>query len=275
MSSIRADIVRINDTLCVKTVLSLDHMSKGSCEIEFKIGQQHLSILHSSDGSIYEDKVHLTQTKAIIEMILEYQPGLIECIISYLNSQNLLAHEALQFEVDKLQQIASSTIAIERTQSVNDDFMARMGAMFLSSDKTWRFVVAIQNNIHIQVLKSGGQRSFLAFGENNPQITCIDFIFPVDVGTTTIIIPKELVWGRYNLYSINARLGCYLLAQADFHNIQHLYHKIPVSNTLPLSDLSKMNGIKTLAEFKTPVGLDFDAANWEVRNQLPIYMGDK
>lgn len=270
MSTIQTEIIRLHDRLCVKAVISIDLVRSEVYTIQFIHEGQVLDIFYTSDGSIYADKIHLKQKKSIIESVFEYKSGSNECIISCFTDQNLINHESLLFELENLPPIKETPIEIAKIQTSNADFSDRLSSVASKlADKTWRLIIEVANNIHVRVLKPGGSNAYLAFGESGV-ITQNDFIFPIYLGTSKVIIPKEIVWGRYNQYSINARLGCFLIAQTDFHKIKHLYHKVPVSNALPLSEFPKLDTDRKLENFRTPLGDYFDLHSWEIKNQLPV-----
>ncbi len=278
MSKIDTEIYRSGDRKLLRVQVSIDWYACEKCILEFRNENYHLAILSTSTGAVVSDQVVLREKTSLVEAFIEYTPDLnsFDCLISYLNGNKLVHFETLRSETEDEKVIKATETVIRTVHTSGEDYNARkiLFSKLLSDVRSsaWKVHISIENDLVVRFIQYGA-KAFMAFGEISEELLSSDFIFPVDKSLTQIIIPKEVVWKSYDLYSIKPNLGCYEIVKADFHSAPNLYYKVKASNVVELSQIPRQKK-KKLDNFTNPFGEEF-GKKWSLdkKSMLPRFTG--
>lgn len=277
MSEIKQHIVRVNDQYLLKIHLTIKQsVSFKSMTIEyFAPGKQQEPeyILSTSEGSIRNNKVYITGQKNVIENCLIPPKETIDCLISFLDGDTLLAFETIQIQTLSLPPaIKHSEIEIASVKTLNQKFESRMydfHQKLRTNISDWRLQLKVDNNIIVRVIKSG-KETFAAFGKTSDSLLASDFVFRLYPDIRQFVIPREVFWSQSGSMSVDSLFGCFELVRADFHSA-NVYYKMMISNPVKVEDFPKQKKNVDLKQFTLPTGNEFSSPTWRMGANLPIW----
>jgi hypothetical protein len=185
----------------------------------------------------------LHDSKSDIKVCVPYTSEPFDCIIAYLNNDNLLEHETINIKPDLIN-LSHDDAQLVTIRTPNAHFVDRLNALpkiLIERRSTWFFKLEVNNDVHVTVLRNGANPIYVSFGSSEIPMVESDFIFYVEANTRNFIIPIEVVWQNSAKYPENSRLGLYELVSVDFHKIPNIYYKSPISNSIQLKDFPQAN----------------------------------
>lgn len=276
MSEIKQHIVRVNDQYLLKIHLSIrQSVPFKTMTVEyFAPGKQQEPeyILSTSEGSIRNNKVYITGQKNVIENCLIPPKEPIDCLISFLDGDSLVAFETIQIQTLSLPpSIKHSEIEIASIKTLNQKFEKRMydfHQKLRANVSDWRLQLKVDSNIVVRVIKPG-RETYAAFGRASENLLASDFVFRLYPDMQQFVIPKEVFWSQADSMSVDSLLGCFELVRADFHSAD-VYYKMMISNPVKVEDFPKQRKSADLTQFTLPSGDEFSSSNWRMGANLPI-----
>ncbi len=199
---------------------------------------------------------------------------LIPKALIYLQGEDLRFYETLVVYIDKSASLIEEDFEIPVVSSKGRDFESRINtfkSQALRQTSSWRVYMSVANNINVSVNTFGKKKIFVSFGELNAEITSSDFLFTLEPRKHNVVIPREVFWSKYDLYTPNARLCICKLIQADFHSADNVYYKTIISNIMNMSSFPKRK--KTdLRNFRSPLGRQLHKY-WMIdpKSHLPVF----
>ncbi len=271
MNKIAPEIIRVKDQLLIKVSISLDGTASEYSYVEFKQGEKLLDIFSTTEGSINNGRVILRKQKSYLEICIEYTSEQLECIIAYMDGNDLLKYQTVPIDVEKLNPIRKIEQYTDIIKTKNTDFSKRMDELHSTSQtrhSSWQLKLEIEKDLKVKVLRSGQAVINVAFGRHSKEPVGGDFIFTLDPTIKNFVIPREVIWRHYRNYGQDARLSIFELVQADFHNVPDVYYKCPISNAVALKQFPKMID-RAITEFTSPSGIYFSSDEWQIPYGLP------
>lgn len=277
MNKITPEIIRVRDQLLIKLSMHLESVESEWNYIEFRQNDKSLEIFSTTEGSIKENRVILRKRKSYLEVCIVYTSGPWECIIAYLDGNDLLKHQTIPLEVEQLDPIRELEQVVDIIKTKNVGFSERLKELHRtvlpSRHSPWQLKLEVQRDLRIKVLRSGASVIHVTFGKYSPELIKGDFIFTLDPHVKVFAIPREIIWQNYHTYGGKTGLGIFELVQADFHRIPDVYYKTAISNSVPLNEFPKIQkGV--LSSFTSPLGILFTEDEWNLQNGLPRRIDD-
>ncbi len=276
MSKISTIVQRVDNKKVVNIRLYIEQDKPyESASIAFMHDHAPMDIYWSSAGSVRGRKIHIS-TDSHVDINLEHIHNMesFECLISYLQGEDLLFYETLVIHIDKSPSIDYEQADIAVVSSSKGNFENKLRIFknqVLRQASPWKIYLSVVNNIIVSVNTHGNKKIFVSFGELNAEVASSDFIFCIEPRKHKTIIPKEVFWSKYDVYAPNARLCICQLVKADFHSVDNMYYKTAISNIVPMSSFSKRK--KTdLRNFRSPIGRQL-YKYWMIdkNSNLPIF----
>lgn len=242
MSKIDVQNIRTDDHRIMFVNFDLDYDAEFEyATIIFQCNGESLRIVSSTVGSINEEGHIKTKIKKG-QCYLEYcDSGRLDCLVGYYSKNDLQYNEILSVSVEKTEQIIDSSINIRTIGSRSRSFEKKY-TTFLSSlndqPSSWLLDISFVEDVFIRILAKGQQPTLVSFGENSTELLGSDFIFVLYPETSKLNIPKEILAKQYTKYPIGCKLGVFELVKPDFLNLENLYYKVPISNTMTLNDIA-------------------------------------
>ena len=240
--------------------------------------KNNLRIVSTSSGFIGEDVVRVTGTSDFIEIFMDHPNEIqqCECLISFLNGNNLINSESLYFTPITGKGMSPSLSDIQTIKSRGINFDDRMKQMkdrleYQLSSK-WRIQLRVQDDIILRINSKANKRALACLGESSVNLISSDFVFFLYPTINKMVIPREVIWKNHGKYTSDT-LCCFELVKADFHRSENSLYKSKISNSIHVYDISKDEKVK-IDDFRQPTGAMLDD-NWSISNQssLPIYRG--
>jgi hypothetical protein len=243
--------------------------------IECRRGDELLEIVSTTEGSIRDRKVVLQKQKSYLEVCLLYREKPFDCLIAYLDGDNLMKHETFEIEPEKVRPIESLTTVTEPIRTNSLDFNEKLRELYSEltlKRSTWHLKLELDKDIKVEVLRAGKRFTLVSFGESGPELVDGDFIFTLDPQVKRFVIPMELVWRNFHKYKGKAHLAVFELVRADFHRIPNMFYKRPISNSISLNDVPRMTDIS--ATFTSPLGIPLPQDEWSLDYGVPTRSED-
>jgi hypothetical protein len=277
MSKVNSEIIRVQDQLLIKLFIYLGKEHAEWNYIEFRKDDLTLDILSTTEGAIRKKRVILLKQKPYLEICLNYISDSFDCVIAYLDGDNLLKHETTLIEPEQIKSITKAKDETDFLATSNNSFAERLQELYerLTSRRSlWHLKLELDKNIKVTVLRSGKASVNVAFGRSSYEPVSGDFIFSLDPEIKNFIIPTELVWRNYHEYEGKAHLAVFELVQADFHRIPNMFYKSPISNSVALSHFPKVITTNSV-QFSSPLGLSLPQEHWKCDYGLPTWRGNE
>ena len=276
MSRVASDIIRVKDKLIIKLTISLEGSVSEWSYLEFRQDDSMLDILSTSAGFIQGNRIILKEQKSYLDVCLGYICEPFECIIAYLDGDNLMKHETLlvEPEVFKPIQTLEHNASVIRTGNVGFfDKLQELHKILATRRSLWHLKLEVNRDINVTVLRSGKSPITVAFGKSTDHIVTGDFIFSIEPEIKNFVIPIELVWRHYGTYKKRARLSIFELVQVDFHKIPNVFYKSSISNSIAVSDCVKIEQ-GSPESFTSPLGEPLAEELWQYDYKLPAWRGN-
>jgi len=276
MSKVVSDIIRVKDRLLIKLAIYLERTHAEWNYLEFRRENSILDILSTTEGFIQNNRIVLKKQKSRLEICIDYSDKPFDCIIAYLDSDNLMKHETVHIEPEifkPIQPFGQEAIVVETGERLFSDKLQELHKTLTTRRSLWHLRISLERDLKVSVLRSGKSSINVAFGSSGDDVVIGDFIFSIDPDTKNFVIPVELVWMNSKLYPRHARLAIFELVQADFHRVPNMFYKSPISNSVVYSDCDKIE-TGSLEAFTSPLGLVFTPDQWRCDYNLPIWRGN-
>ncbi|KKN56078.1 hypothetical protein LCGC14_0575920 [marine sediment metagenome] len=259
MSKVQTQLQRTRSFWKIK--LSVRELYAGnydSLTIQFRDNNGNiLEVLQTSSGSILEDRVTIDKKISEIEIDILHKDNLrqIEGVLAYFKQGNIIHCETTSTLIPAIPVMSKNIFEIKTSN--------------IKGISKWKVEIKVKDDIILSIVTAGPSPTLMVFGDSSQTLSHTDVIYSVYPTIDTIIIPKELIWYKYNDY-VTTELGCYELIRPDCHKIENLYYKIPSSELVDVSRLPKPVK-QELSNFRTPVGGAFNPEEWSIGNLgLPV-----
>ncbi len=241
MKELEVSLHRLNNTRVVKANLSLYYESDkyDTCELSFMSNDKPLSILSTTSGRIENDVVisyNMSQSEIFVEYLGDSK---IECLVGYYKGDNLDYSITLDSVIEYDREIKEVAINSPVISTVSKEFNERLSDFKKHLKKTsslWKFDLSCPNDVVLSPVTKGKDKIIIAFGEVSEEMLASDYFFSVDANAKVVNIPKEIFELKHPQYSSGCKIGVFELVKPDFINVDNVYFKVLISNTLSLVD---------------------------------------
>lgn len=231
--------------------------------VEFRRNTEPLPIIKTTSGSTSDNKLWIRSKCKTVEVeILAENFQSCECIMSYLRFDELVHYEGTELSLFGIKKIYSTDIKCGVTDNVS----------LYSSP--WQLNLAVKNDIIASVIKRGKQTQFFCLGEIGTTLLAADFLFSLSPSDESILIPKEVLWKRHDLFTTH-ELGVSELIKVNSVPFTNVHGKSLISNRIRLDEIPQRTP-RLLSDFTSPLGERLEQG-WEIHptSYLPVYTGHK
>jgi len=273
MSRVASEIIRVQDRLLLKLSIRLERECAEWSYIEFRSGDSVLDIFSTTEGAIQGNRIIIRKQKPYLETCLDYISSDFDCVIAYLDGDNLMKHETIHIEPERVKVIEGIEERSESVATENKDFAGGLRELhdaLALRRSAWHLKMELDKDIKVAVLRCGKVPISVVFGEFSDGLVDGDFIFTLDPLIKSFVVPTELVWRNYRKYKKQARIAVFELVQADFHRIPNIFYKSPISNSVAVSAFPKIKPVNS-ESFTSPLGVPLSQDKWQCEYGLPTW----
>lgn len=268
MFKVSHSVIRADDQLLAKFTFVPETRGLSLVELGFWSESHPIEIAGSTVGHISDNKVLLKKVQ-IAEVLIPYNNKPIECRMSYIDDNNLVASKT---EIFVLEQRPSVQTAEKENPVISfggtsfENRMSNIQNVIGNNKSKWQLKLSVSDHVVVQVLRYGAKPITVCFGEPGHELSFPDFIFTVYPQNYTFVIPVELINKNRKMYGSD-RLSVFELIKPDFHKIPDIYYKRIISNSIDIG--SNKQKVRELSYFSSPVGEPL-TGGWIIKNNLPV-----
>lgn len=269
MSQINIETKRIENDHIIEATLVIDQSEYSNCIARFGDSK----VVSTSQGSISDNEVVLPASakKAFITLEYPYNQSNMDCVLSFLKGKELINSEAFSIPISRKQPISNLSdfqfLTVSTTATDHSSCLKQIRDKHTKSD--WKARIKVSDDITVFFESTGTYRTLFAFGDESDGLVATDFVFEASQEYTKFVIPSEIFWKNRKRYT-GKKLLVSELVKAESLPLNNYFFKVPISNTLPLSDFPRHI---SPTDMVSPTGepLDPDLFQVDPDYLLPVY----
>lgn len=261
------DLIRQNDKYLIVIELELINHNK-YCTVSFLDNQD---IIETSKGFIRDNCVYLHKIgHTSVRIIKQVDTSPICCILNFFDDKKLLYSENYNIDLGNIDTIKHNGAFIMKIPTITNMYQDKADYLNNNLSKiksSWKCSISIEDDIKLIISSVGSQKIQVSIGEESSHLSPSDYVFSLLPENSKINIPKEIIWNKYDLYKNNT-LRIFELMRPDFIANNNILYKIPISNSIDISNVPKKVSVSTV--HKDMLSNQFNS-NWHIgKLGLPV-----